>query len=123
MEQFDGVAILATNRKGDLDKAFMRRIRFVVDFQPPGLAERYILWRRALTPHSPAGEELLDGIDWELLANKLAMTGAAIASAALGAAFLARAENRRIAMSHVLHAARREMNKQAVAVRPAEWER
>src|ERR1019366_8068049 len=36
MEQFDGVAILATNRKGDLDKAFLRRIRFIVDFIPPG---------------------------------------------------------------------------------------
>jgi len=123
MEQFDGVAILATNRKGDLDKAFMRRIRFVVDFQPPGPAERQILWHRALTARSPAGEELLDGIDWDLLANKLVMTGAAITSAALGAAFLARAEGRRICMSHVLHAARREMNKQAVAVRPGEWER
>ncbi len=123
MEQFDGVAILATNRKGDLDKAFMRRIRFVVDFQPPGPAERHILWRRALTARSAAGEELLDGIDWELLANKLVMTGAAITSAALGAAFLARAEGRRIGMSHVLHAARREMNKQAVAVRHGDWER
>ena len=123
MEQFDGVAVLATNRKGDLDKAFLRRIRFVVDFQPPGPVERHILWRRALTARSPAGEEILDEIDWDLLANKLVMTGAAITSAALGAAFLARAEGRRIAMSHVLHAARREMNKQAVAVRPGEWER
>jgi len=123
MEQFDGVAILATNRKNDLDKAFLRRIRFVVDFQPPGPAERHILWRRALTARSPAGEELLDGIDWELLAEKLVMTGAAITSAALGAAFLARAQGGRIGMSHVLHAARREMNKQAVAVRPGDWER
>jgi hypothetical protein len=123
MEQFDGVAVLATNRKGDLDKAFLRRIRFVVDFQPPGPIERHILWRRALTARSPAGEEILDEIDWDLLANKLVMTGAAITSAALGAAFLARAEGGRIAMSHVLHAARREMNKQAVSVRPGEWER
>ena len=123
MEQFDGVAVLATNRKGDLDKAFLRRIRFVVDFQPPGPVERHILWRRALTARSPAGEEILDEIDWDLLANKLVMNGAAITSAALGAAFLARAEGRRIAMRHVLHAARREMNKQAVAVRPGEWER
>lgn len=123
MEQFDGVAVLATNRKGDLDKAFLRRIRFVVEFQPPGPVERHMLWRRALTARSPAGEEILEDIDWELLANKLVMTGAAITSAALGAAFLARAGGQRIGMSHVLHAARREMNKQAVAVRPGEWER
>ena len=43
MEQFDGVAVLATNRKGDLDKAFLRRIRFMVDFQPPGPVERHAL--------------------------------------------------------------------------------
>ena len=36
MEQFNGIAILATNRKGDLDKAFLRRIRFIVDFMQPG---------------------------------------------------------------------------------------
>ena len=43
MEQFEGIAILATNRKGDLDKAFLRRIRFIVDFFPPGPAERLAL--------------------------------------------------------------------------------
>ena len=40
MEQFEGVAILATNRRGDLDSAFLRRLRFIVDFLPPSVAER-----------------------------------------------------------------------------------
>jgi hypothetical protein len=123
MEQFDGIAVLSTNRKGDLDKAFLRRIRFMVDFQQPGPAERLALWRRALMAQSPSGEELLDAIDWDLLASKLNMTGAGITAAALGAAFLARAEGSRIAMSHVLHAARREMNKQGLVVRSGDWER
>jgi hypothetical protein len=117
MEQFDGVAILATNRKGDLDKAFVRRIRFIMDFVPPGPAERHALWRRCLPPRSPAGEPLLDPIDWDLLAQKLNMTGADIAATALGAAFLARAEGTRIGMSQVLHASRRQMNKQGIAMR------
>jgi AAA+ superfamily predicted ATPase len=117
MEQFDGVAVLATNRKGDMDKAFLRRIRFIVDFVQPGYAERLALWRRVLAERSPAGEELLDRIDWRFLAEKLNMTGADITSAALGAAFLARAEGGRIGMNHVLHATRREMTKHGVVLR------
>ncbi len=123
MEQFEGIAVLATNRKGDLDKAFLRRIRFLIDFQQPGPAERLALWHRALIAQSPSGDDLLDGIDWNLLANKLNMSGAAITAASLGAAFLARADGGRIGMSHILHAARREMNKQGQVVRPGDWER
>lgn len=122
LEQFAGVAILATNRKGDLDKAFLRRIRFIVDFMQPGPAERRALWRRVLPLHSPAGEELLDHVDCELLADKLNMTGADITSAALSAAFLARAQGTRITMKHILHAARREMTKHGVVLRTGDWE-
>ena len=43
MEQFDGIAILATNRKSDLDQAFVRRLRFIIDFLPPGPVERRAL--------------------------------------------------------------------------------
>ena len=121
MEQFDGVAILATNRKGDLDKAFLRRIRFIVDFIPPGPAERLRVWQRALPSHSPAGEELLDHIDWEYLADKLNLTGADITAAALGAAFLARAEGTRIGMAHIMHAAHREIGKHGTLLRSDGW--
>jgi ATPase family associated with various cellular activities (AAA) len=122
MEQFEGVAILATNRKGDLDKAFVRRIRFILDFVPPAPAERLTLWKRALLSRSPTGEELLDSVDLNALANKLNMTGAEITQTALGAAFLARGEGTRISMKHVLHAARREMSKNGVVMRVGEWE-
>jgi len=120
MEQYDGVAVLATNRKNDIDPAFLRRIRFVVDFLPPGPAERLALWRLALPQETPAGEPLLDQIDWDFLANKLAITGADIKSAALAAAFLAHAEGGRIGMRQILHAARREMFKRGVALRPGD---
>lgn len=122
MEQFEGVAVLATNRKSDLDRAFVRRIRFMVEFAPPGPPERIVLWRRALAAKSPAGEELLDSIDFASLAQKLNMTGAEITSAALCAAFLARAEEKRISMRHILHAARREMSKHDIVMRVGEWE-
>jgi hypothetical protein len=122
MEQFDGIAILATNRKSDLDQAFLRRIRFIVDFVQPGVAERSQLWRLALLESTPQGEPLLEGIDWEFLANKLNMTGADIKLTALGAAFLARSQGTRITMQQVLHAARREMAKHGVVIRTGEWE-
>ncbi|MDT7543569.1 MAG: hypothetical protein QOE33_3473 [Acidobacteriota bacterium] len=122
MEQFDGVAVLATNRKDDLDKAFLRRLRFIVDFLPPGPLERLAIWRRALVERAPGGEELLEEIDWEFLADKLNMTGADIKAAALGAAFLARAEGSRIGMRHVLAAARREMTKHGVMLRQGDLE-
>jgi len=122
MEQFDGIAILATNRKGDMDSAFLRRLRFIVDFMPPSAVERLMLWEIALPQYTPQGEELLDQINWEFLASKLNMTGADIKAAALGAAFLARAEGTRISMKHVLYAARREMAKYGVVLRPGDWE-
>jgi ATPase family associated with various cellular activities (AAA)/Winged helix domain, variant len=121
MEQFEGVAILATNRRGDLDKAFVRRIRFILDFMAPGPAERLAIWQRALLARTPGGEELLDGIDMNVLAHKMSMTGAEITAAALGAAFLARADGGRISMDHVLHAARREMSKNGAVMRMGEW--
>jgi hypothetical protein len=112
IESFDGVAILATNRRNDIDQAFVRRLRFVIEFLPPRPEERLALWRWALPPRSPAGDELLDDIDWSLLAERLQMTGAEIKNTALAAAFLARSEGVRIGMRHLLAAAQREVAKQ-----------
>jgi hypothetical protein len=117
MEQFDGLAVLATNRKSDLDPAFLRRLRFIVDFLPPGPEQRLQLWRRALPEQTPAGEPLLGHIDWDILANLPALTGAEITNAALAAAFLARSEGIHIAMAHIRHAVRRELSKKGVAAR------
>jgi hypothetical protein len=121
MEQFDGVAILSTNRKNDLDSAFLRRLRFIVDFVVPGPPERLKLWRLSLAERSPAGQELLHGIAWEWLADNLILTGAEIKAIALAAAFLARAEGSRIRMDHLQHAARREMAKQGASWRAGKW--
>jgi SpoVK/Ycf46/Vps4 family AAA+-type ATPase len=119
IEQFDGVAILATNRKSDLDAAFLRRLRFVVDFLAPRPDERLVLWRKALPEHAPSGEALLDGINFAMLAERLQVTGADIKSAALAAAYMARAEGSRIGMRHVLAAAQRELAKHGTPLRAA----
>lgn len=122
MEQFNGVAILATNRKNDVDTAFLRRLRFIVDFVPPGFEERLTLWKMVLSETAPSGEVILDFIDWNLLADKLPMTGADIKNAAIGAAFLAKSEGTRIGMNHVVYAARREMAKQGIVLRSTDWQ-
>lgn len=119
IETFDGVVILATNRRDEIDDAFIRRLRFIVDFLPPQAPERMTLWRRALRAQSPGGEALLGEIDWPLLAEQLAMTGAAIKNTALSAAFLAHGEGARIGMDHILHAAHRELAKQHEKLPPA----
>ncbi len=118
MEQFDGVAVLATNRKGDLDPAFLRRLRFTIDFLPPTEAERERLWRISLEAAvDSAGNSLIGAVDWEQLAREVDLNGAAIKSAALGAAFLARSQGGRIETAHLLAAARRELEKQGIVVR------
>ena len=117
IERFDGVAILATNRRQDLDTAFVRRLRFVIEFLAPKPEERLALWQRALLPTAPNGETILDEIDWRYLSERLNMTGAEIKGTALGAAFMARAEGTRIGMRHVLAAAQREMAKQGLRLR------
>jgi SpoVK/Ycf46/Vps4 family AAA+-type ATPase len=123
MEQFDGIAVLATNRKGEMDTAFLRRIRFVIDFVPPGPEERHRLWNLALLEHAPDGQQLLDKIDWDRL-DTLNMTGADIKAAALGAAFLAQSEGEgtRIGMRHLLRAARRELTKHGITLRTSDLE-
>jgi hypothetical protein len=123
MEQFDGVAVLTTNRKGDLDTAFTRRIRFVIDFAPPDPGARERLWRIALEDaRDAAGRPLVDRLDWCRLGREVDLTGAGIKSAALAAAFLASRDGGLIAERHVLAAARRELEKQGVVVRAGQLE-
>ena len=123
MEQFDGLAVLATNRKGDLDTAFVRRLRFIIDFAPPEPPERERLWRLALQDARDVdGTPLTSALDWGRLARQLDLTGAGIKSAAVAAAFLARDEDAVISERHVLAAARRELEKQGVVVRPGQLE-
>jgi SpoVK/Ycf46/Vps4 family AAA+-type ATPase len=123
MEQFDGLAILTTNRKGDLDTAFVRRLRFIIDFAPPNVDEREHLWRLALQDASDVeGRPVAGQLDWARLARELDLTGAGIKSAAVAAAFLARSDGDSISERHVLAAARRELEKQGVVVRPGQLE-
>jgi SpoVK/Ycf46/Vps4 family AAA+-type ATPase len=85
IEAYRGLAILTTNLKSSLDKAFMRRIRFVVQFPFPDEAMRERLWRRQLPARAP-----LAAIDYAALA-RAPLSGGHIRAAALQAAFAAAA--------------------------------
>jgi hypothetical protein len=117
IEQFDGIAILATNRKNDLDTAFLRRLRFVMDFLPPDKQERRILWVKSLPEFTAAGERITEHIDFDLLAEEMELNGAQIKAIALGAAFLARSAGKRIGMEQIETSALREYAKQGQLMR------
>jgi len=117
LETFAGTAILATNRKSDLDQAFLRRLAVVIDFLSPAPAERLRLWRLALPERTAAGEPLSDGIDAHRLAEELELTGAEIKAVALTAAYFARSRNELIGMAHVMEAARIEFAKRGEMLR------
>lgn len=87
MERFKGLAVLATNRKKDLDEAFMRRLRYVVQFPLPGPEERLRIWRAVL----PEGVDCSD-LDVDFLAARIPLSGGHIRSAVFNAC-LQSAEN------------------------------
>ena len=105
MESYRGVAILATNLKGSLDSAFLRRIRFVVTFPVPDAEQRAEIWRRVFPANAP-----VEGIDPERLA-RLNITGGNIRNIAVNAAFLAAALNESIGPLHIAQATRNEFVK------------
>ncbi len=117
LDTFSGVAILATNRKSDLDAAFLRRLRTVVDFVAPARPERLRLWRLALPERTSTGEAITGVLDHEWLATHLELTGAEIKSIALSAAFDAREEGALISAETVLNASRRELSKRGAVLR------
>jgi SpoVK/Ycf46/Vps4 family AAA+-type ATPase len=107
LERYEGVAVLTTNLRGQLDKAFTRRFEFIVEFPEPDAQVRLALWRL----HLPAQAPLASDVDLAELAEWYAISGAQIKNATLGAAFLAAAESQGLAQRHFLWAIEREYDK------------
>lgn len=105
MEAYRGLAILSSNMKNSLDPAFLRRVRFVVDFPFPGATQRAEIWRRIFPPGTPT-----EGLNVLKLA-RLGVAGGNIRNIALNAAFLAAEAGEPVRMAHVLQAANSEYAK------------
>jgi uncharacterized tellurite resistance protein B-like protein len=105
MEAYRGLAVLTSNLRASLDPAFTRRLRFVVHFPFPDLAQREAIWRRAFPAATPC-----TGLDYGKLA-RLPMAGGHIRNIAINAAFLAAAASEVVAMRHIAQAAHHEAAK------------
>ncbi len=115
MEGYRGLAILATNLKSSLDSAFLRRLRFVIDFPFPTASLRRRLWERVFPGATP-----LDGLDLDHL-SKLHLAGGSIANIALNAAFAAAAIGAPVTMPAILAAAKAEYRKLQRPLNTAEF--
>ncbi len=105
MEAYGGLAILTTNMKSALDKAFLRRIRFVVPFPYPDAQLRARIWKRIFPHHTPVGN-----LDMEKL-SRLNVPGGNIRNIALNAAFWAADEDVPVQMNHIWRAVKSEYTK------------
>jgi len=115
METYRGVAILATNMRDAVDQAFLRRLRFVVNFPFPSASDRERMWRNVFPLDTP-----LSNLDYPRLAG-IALTGAGIADAALAAAFRAAGADRAVGMADVFDATRAVLRKHNRPVNEADF--
>jgi SpoVK/Ycf46/Vps4 family AAA+-type ATPase len=117
-ERFKGLAILATNRRKDLDEAFLRRLRFVVDFELPGPAERLRIWRSVI----PAGVDA-SALDFDFLSQRFALSGGHIRGIVFHACLQCATDGapRALAMPAIVRAVHREYEKLERACPPGQF--
>jgi SpoVK/Ycf46/Vps4 family AAA+-type ATPase len=107
IEGYDGVVVLATNLRSNIDQAFARRLDVVVDFPPPDAETRRLLWGTLLPGDAPLGGD----VDLEFLAQRFELSGGGIRNCSVAAAFLAADDGEPIGMSHLVRAVAMEYAK------------
>ena len=107
IEAYRGLAILTTNLKENLDAAFLRRLRFIIDFPMPDAEHRLAIWTRMFPEDAPVADE----VDVSLLARQLPLSGGNIEQSVVNAAFKAAENGGVIRMSHLVAATRAELAK------------
>ncbi len=120
VEAYDGVSVLATNYKHNIDPAFFRRMKYIVEFQFPDPDTREMLWRTTI----PKGTPLADDVDIRFLAERFEFVGGNIKNCILNAAFLAAAdgEGKEVGMKHYLMAIKYEFVKTGKVFTKADFE-
>ena len=107
MEEHQGIAILTTNLRNNMDEAFLRRLHFVVEFPYPDDDLRLEIWRRVFPSEAPLDSD----VDLAFMARQFRLAGGNIKNMAVAAAFLAALDESSIGMKHLVQAARREYQK------------
>ena len=120
MEAYDGVCVLATNYKHNIDPAFFRRMKYIVEFQFPNPDTREMLWRTTVPKTTPLAED----VDFRFLAEKFEFAGGNIKNCILNAAFLAAADGdgKEVHMKHYLQAIKYEFVKTGKVFTKADFE-
>ncbi len=123
IETYPGIAVLATNQKASIDPAFLRRLRYVMEFSKPTAAQRLEIWKRVLG--ELAGEERTSALSASLvmLSQNIETTGAQIKNAVLGAIFVARRAGVELGMPQLLRALDRELAKEGRTIGTKDRER
>jgi len=119
METFDGLAVLTTNLRSNLDEAFTRRLDAIVDFPMPEEEDRERIWRANLRPGLPVAGDL----DVPFLARAFNLSGGNIRNIAVAAAYLAAGQRRAVEMADLVRATEREYRKLGRLCVPAEFGR
>ncbi len=107
MEEYEGISILTTNFRQNLDDAFVRRLAFIVHFPFPNETSRRQIWEGIW----PSKELLSEGVGLDFLARQFKISGGNIKNIALAAAFLAAEKETQVTMEQILHATKREYQK------------
>ncbi len=107
IEEFEGLVILATNFRKNIDDAFFRRMQFAVEFPFPNEVHRYRIWHQ----HFPSSAPVADDVDFNFLAKRFNITGGNIKNIVVNAAFLAAANSGVIHMEDLIRATKREYEK------------
>ena len=114
LEAYRGLCILTTNMRDNIDEAFLRRLRFIVDFRFPSRQERLAIWKGVFPKGLPKGQ-----LDYDCL-SQLNVAGGSIRNIALAAAFLAADRGAKVSMAEILHAAHLEYDKVGRSMTDAE---
>jgi ATP-dependent 26S proteasome regulatory subunit len=117
LDEHEGLSILATNLRQNLDVAFTRRLGFIVDFPFPDEASRRRLWESIWPPKLPRSKDL----DLAFMATQFKVPGGAVKNIAVAAAFLAAQQGGELKTEHLLWAARREIEKSGRRVAGSEF--
>jgi SpoVK/Ycf46/Vps4 family AAA+-type ATPase len=117
MEEHEGVAILATNFRKNMDDAFVRRMHFTVEFPFPDEADRRRIWERIWPAETPQSAE----VDLDFMARRFEIAGGNIRNIALAAAVLAASDGGVVNMAHLLHGTKREYQKMGKVVMQGEF--
>jgi ATPase family associated with various cellular activities (AAA) len=123
IEGYDGVCLLASNRRADMDPAFIRRLRYGLEFPRPDVSDRLEIWRRVLDQLAAADDR--EGLEGSLpaLAETVNATGAQIKAAVLAGLFRARRDGAPLAARHLMGGLERELMKEGRGLSERERER